>query len=62
MNIEAPPVADENEAALLMFHHLRLAAAYFEAAPKDITVDSIHFSLPAIVAWISAMEALYPDD
>ena len=62
MNIDAPSVADEDEAVVLMLHHLRLAAAYFEATPKAITLDFEDFSQPAIVAWIAAMEALYPDD
>ena len=62
MNIDTPTVIDEAEAIVLMLHHLQLAAAYFEATPKVIPIDFIHFSHPAIVAWIAAMEALYPDD
>jgi hypothetical protein len=64
MNIDAPPVADEAEALSLMLHHLKLAAAYFEATPEDLSahLTGDHFSAPAIGAWLVAMEALYPKD
>ena len=62
-NIDAPPVADEQEALSLMFHHLYLAAAYFEAAPSNIDKCKPQtFSAPAIWAWLDAMDKLYPDE
>lgn len=46
-----------------MLHHLRLAAAYFEATPTVIPVDAIadDFSYTAMAAWVKAMDALYPE-
>ena len=62
IRIDIPPVDDEQEALVLMFHHLKMAAAYFEATPTSIgTVPDVH-SAPAIRAWLEAMEGLYPED
>jgi hypothetical protein len=64
INVDVCPVEDESEALLLMLHHLRLAAAYFEATPQNLTCRFLgeHFSQPAILSWIEAMEKLYPND
>jgi hypothetical protein len=64
INVNVPPVEDEQAALALMFHHLALAAAYFEATPQDISVDDVPdvFSKTAIMWWLQGMEALYPGD
>ncbi len=64
MNIDAPSVANETEAMVLMLHHLKLAAMYFEATPEVYphSFTSGEFSEPAMRAWIAAMEDLYPKD
>lgn len=64
MNIDAPPVNDGTEALVLMLHHLRLAAMYFEATPEEYphSYCDEDFSRPAIRAWVTNMEALYPKD
>jgi hypothetical protein len=63
--VEAPSVEGlrEAEALFLMFHHLRLAAELFEATPENIGETQLPetFSRPAMAAWLSAMEALYPE-
>lgn len=61
INVCVPPVEDEQEALQLMLHHLTLAASYFEATPKDISVPD-SFSAPAMRAWLEAMEGLYPEE
>lgn len=61
INVDVPPVEDEQAALVLMFHHLQLAATYFEATPTEIVVPDT-FSRSAITAWLGAMEALYPED
>ncbi len=55
-------INDEAEAVHLMLHHLRLAAIYFENSPENIGLPADEFSLPAMAAWLHAMEELYPDD
>ena len=64
INVDIVPVEDEQEALVLMLHHLKLAAAYFEATPEDITREQVgdHFSATAIMWWLQGMEALYPED
>lgn len=64
INVDAPPVENEQEALTLMIYHLRMAAMYFEATPTIIPIDTIanDFSLTAMADWIKAMEALYPDN
>ena len=62
INVDITPVDDEQEALRLMLHHLKLAAAYFEATPTTWSFDKDHFSAPAIAAWGNAMEALYPPE
>ena len=64
IGIDIPPVQDEQEALILMIHHLQLAAAYFEATPDPILMGDLPwgFHTPAYVAWIKAMEKLYPKD
>lgn len=64
MRIDAPIVADETEALLLMLYHLRMAAAHFEATPEKYphSFADGEFSKSAIEAWILGMEALYPGD
>lgn len=61
--IDITPVEDEQEALTLMLHHLKLAAAYFEATPTDITREMVGYtySAPAIMLWLQGMEALYPE-
>jgi len=61
IGVDVTPVEDEQEALLLMLHHLKLAAAYFEATPTTFGVPE-HFSTPAIRAWLGAMETLYPEE
>jgi hypothetical protein len=60
INIDVPPVDDEQEALALMFHHLKLAAAYFEATPNTFDIPE-HFSAAPMRAWAEAMEALYTE-
>lgn len=60
INIDLYPLEDAEEAAALMFHHLKIAAAYFEAMPLNVRTPE-HFSKPAMIAWLEAMEALYPE-
>ncbi len=64
INIDAPPVDNEQAALALMFHHLQLAAAYFEATPSEITNEMVPegHSRSAQFAWLAAMEALYPEE
>lgn len=64
IGVDAPRVEDEAEARVLLLHHLRLAAMYFEASPEDLieTLPGDEFSLPAMTAWVGAMEALYPSE
>lgn len=61
IGVDMPPVENEQEALVLMLHHLKLAAAYFEATPTVFDVPE-HFSSPAIWAWVVAMAALYPEE
>jgi len=60
INVDVAGVMDESEAQILMFHHLALAASYFEAAgtniPKKIPSD---FSQVAMKAWLLEMEGIY---
>jgi hypothetical protein len=64
LTVDVPPVDDGEAALTLMFHHLQLAAAYFEATPSLIELKDIPatFSAAPIRAWLAAMEALYPED
>lgn len=64
IGVDIRPVENEYEALTLMIHHLDLAAAYFEATPEEIPVSNVrhHFSFPAIIAWVGAMEKLYPKE
>tara|TARA_Y100001963_G_scaffold13086_1_gene16352 strand:- start:417 stop:620 length:204 start_codon:yes stop_codon:yes gene_type:complete len=62
INVDMPAVTDERDALRLMFHHLELAASYFEATPKVISAVPNGFSAAAMTAWISAMDALYPEE
>ncbi len=61
IGVDVTPVEHEDEALVLMLHHLKLAAAYFEATPMGFSVPE-HFSRDAILAWVKAMEALYPEN
>lgn len=60
IGIDITGVEDEQEALALMFHHLKLAAAYFEASPTTFDIPE-HFSAAPMRAWADAMEALYPE-
>jgi len=62
IGVDAPRVANEDEALILMLHHLQFAAMYFEATPSVIAKSfaADEFSKSAIDAWLGAMEALYP--
>lgn len=62
IGVDAFPVENEEEARILMLHHLRLAAMYFEATPEHLNLPTDEFSSPAMEAWVSKMEGLYPDD
>lgn len=65
IGVDAPRVTDEEEALVLMLHHLRLAAMYFEATPNENLCERLpadEFSRPAMAAWAEAMEALYPEE
>lgn len=64
IGIDAPRVENAAEAETLLFHHLRLAAMYFEATDENLTrrVPSGEFSAPAMTEWVAAMEKLYPED
>jgi hypothetical protein len=59
--VDAPLVKNEQEALFLMFHHLELAAAYFEAAPAAVQVADV-FSHAAICPWLQEMDSLYTRD
>ena len=61
INVDAQPVKVELEALFLMFHHLKLAATYFEATPINFDLPNT-FSQPAMRAWLDGMEKLYPED
>ena len=61
INVDVAGVKDGSEAKTLMFHHLALAASYFEAAgcaDKPAKVPD-HFSRVAMKAWLLEMEAIY---
>jgi hypothetical protein len=60
IGVDVPPVT-EQEAVAFMFHHLKLAAAYFEATPTEIRTPD-HFSASAMRMWLEAMESLYPEE
>ena len=60
IGIDVPPVDNEQEALALMFYHLKMAAAYFEASPTEIETPDTH-SKYAIQAWLMQMEAMYDD-
>lgn len=64
IGVDAPRVEDGEEAERLLFHHLKLAAMYFEATNTDLgeRLPADEFSLPAIKAWVEQMEALYPEE
>lgn len=61
INVDIPPVEDEQEALYLMLYHLKLAAMYFEATPLEITIPETH-SQCAIRSWLASMESLYSDE
>jgi hypothetical protein len=62
--VDASSVKDEQEALSLMFHHLELAAAYFEAASAAVQVTDVPdvFSHAAICPWMQEMDSLYTRD
>lgn len=64
VGVDAPRVADAQEAELLCLHHLRLAAMYFEATDLDLCerFPADEFSRPAMAAWVENMETLYPNE
>lgn len=62
INVCGVPVENEHHAEILMLHHLRLAAQYFEATPMPLKLPQDEFSSVAMAAWANAMEGLYPDD
>jgi hypothetical protein len=63
MIIDGLQVRDETEAMVLMLHHLKLAARYFEATPTTYPHSFLdeEFSAPAVAAWLVEMERLYPE-
>lgn len=64
IGVDVPGVDSEQEAEVLLFHHLALAAAYFEATNPALIdrVPGNRFDTTAVRAWVVAMEALYPED
>lgn len=64
IGVDAPRVESAAEAELLLLHHLRLAAMYFEATDNNLAerLPGEDFSSPAMLAWAASMEALYPED
>lgn len=54
-------VKNSKEAEVLMIHHLRLAASFFEATDVALNLPQDDFTHSAMSAWVNAMEALYPD-
>lgn len=64
INVDCPPVEDEEEALKLMIYHLKMAAMYFEATPSKFP-DHLYegeFSATPMITWVLEMEKLYPDD
>lgn len=59
--LHTPQLTPQQQAEALMFYHLEQAALAFENTGLSHTVPDV-FSKPAILAWLSAIEALYPDD
>ena len=59
--VDVEAVDNEQEALVLMLHHLKLAAAYFEATPVEFEIPACHSRL-AMLAWRNAMDDLYPKD
>lgn len=64
IGVDAPRVADAQEAEALLLYHLRMAAAYFEATDENLCarLPADEFSYTAMDHWVAAMEALYPED
>lgn len=64
IGIDVPAVDSGKEAEVLLFHHLALAAAYFEATNPALIdrVPGDRSDTTAVRAWVVAMEALYPED
>lgn len=64
INVAVPPVSDEQAALTLMFHHLQLAATYFEATPARIAYSDVPegFSEDAMRSWLTVMDGLYPQE
>lgn len=64
INVDILPVQDEEEALLLMLHHLHLAASYFEATPAPVRESMVPdtYAAPAIWSFIKTMDNLYPED
>lgn len=54
---------NQEQAEFLMFHYLTMAARMFENAGLSVA-DRVpqDQSSPAIKAWLSEMDGLYPDD
>ena len=66
LNIDAYPVENEQEALVLMTHHLQLAAAYFEATPenKDEVIEYLvnHFNpmhITAVTQFFGVLDGTY---
>lgn len=64
IHVDVAPVKDGQEAEFLVFYHLSLAAAYFEATDDNLAqrIPPNLFHDPATRAWVAAMEALYPEE
>lgn len=64
IGVDAPRVETGAEAEMLMIHHLKLAAMYFEATDERVgeRVPTDDFSSKAMAAWVASMEELYPED
>lgn len=64
VRIDTDAVKDEKEAEFLMVYHLRMAARYFEATGLNMVerLPADEWAFEPMKSWVSAMEALYPDD
>tara|TARA_Y100001968_G_C19202334_1_gene640602 strand:- start:516 stop:731 length:216 start_codon:yes stop_codon:yes gene_type:complete len=64
INVDCPPVENEEDGLFLMLYHLRMAAMYFETTPKTFSqyIYKDEHSSEAMFAWQHEMEKLYPED
>ena len=58
MNIDISKITPK-EAGQNMLHHLRLAAAFFEAGGDEIAIPKKEFSGKAMSCWAVVMKGIY---